>query len=159
VSRQSFSSDQTGRVEALPDRSGIFLSLNPGPSTFQPSRRHELRTHLRQWVGLEEKKRLISRPFVAAAPHSRHRGAEEDEEEEEGGYACPGRRAGGQDKLLRPAGKGLTSRAKRVELGGQNPGSGVCPQKLLLPLSSAGSAPRASPRAGERYLFSVCFFF
>jgi len=50
----------------------------------QPGLWHELRTHLPQWVRLEEKKRLTSRPFVAAAPHSRRRGAEEDEEEEEG---------------------------------------------------------------------------
>jgi len=56
------------------------------------------------------KKRLVSRPLVAAAPPSSRGGTEKDEEEEETGN-CPGRRAGVLGKLFLPAGKGSTSRA------------------------------------------------
>ena len=58
----------------------VWSSIRPSGGTQESlhrfCRRHELRSHIRQWVRLEEKKRLVSRPFVAAAPHLRRRGTE-----------------------------------------------------------------------------------
>ena len=69
----------------------------------QPRQMHEHGTRLRQWVRLEDKKRLVSRPLHLLQDK----------------YV--------QGKLLRPAGKGLTSRAGASGAGRAKPRLGGLP--------------------------------
>jgi len=122
----------------------------------QPCLWHEHGTHLRQWVRLEEKKRLVSRPFVAVAPHSRRGGTEKMKRRKKRELPWPPSRRPGQ--AAPPCGQGidLTS-GSEWSWAGKTPARGVARRKLSPPPSELCSLCASSESASgrEKSLFFV----